>query len=201
LSRFRRPQQTLFPGLGVAGTVVAAVIATSALASGIVAYSLSSKDPLARPSAALVLDPVRPDTIAETPPVRRGAREPATSRRSRRAAVVAAGADRQGAVGSLPFPQGVAPGSDPGPQHGGDGVAGPERTAQPVPDRAPEPVHRRTGSLAGGLRATAGVLGTDTEAIASTVVVALDDTGDALRNVAGGAGTAVARLLVRPPAG
>jgi hypothetical protein len=211
LSRFRRPQQTLLPGLGVAAAVVAAVIATSALASGIIVYSLSSEDPPARPSAALVLDPVRPDVSAAKPLVRRGAREPVTSRRSRAtpaaAPAVAGSGRRDSAVEGSLSPQGITPGSDPGPRRGGDGSAAPEQTVPSAPDDKLAPdgapdatipvVHAATDPLARGLRATVGALGAHTEAIARTVVAALDDTGDGLRNVAGGA---VARLLGGSPA-
>jgi hypothetical protein len=53
---FRRPQHTVLSGLGVAGVVLASVVLTFTVASGIIAYSLTSEDPLpSTSSAALVL--------------------------------------------------------------------------------------------------------------------------------------------------
>ncbi|MEA2148737.1 MAG: hypothetical protein QOD69_567, partial [Solirubrobacteraceae bacterium] len=54
-----RPQQTVLSGLGVAGAVLAAVVVTFALASGIIAYKITTEAPLVPSTSALVLDPLR----------------------------------------------------------------------------------------------------------------------------------------------
>jgi hypothetical protein len=82
---FRPPQRTLISGFGAAGSVLAAVVLAFAVTSGIVAYSLSSVDPVPRLSGALVLDPLRTAVIAAKPLVLRPAR-PAARRRASAAA-------------------------------------------------------------------------------------------------------------------
>src|SRR3954447_10820420 len=69
--RVRRPQHTFLSGLGMAGAgpsagaVLAAVVVAFTVASGIIAYSLTSEDPVAgSSSAALVLDLRAADTGA-----------------------------------------------------------------------------------------------------------------------------------------
>src|SRR3954464_1322346 len=74
---FRRPRNTLISGIGVAGAVLAAVVATFALVSGMVAYDLTSVDQVPRSSDALVLGALRADGRSATPLVLGSTRAPA----------------------------------------------------------------------------------------------------------------------------
>jgi hypothetical protein len=197
----------MLPGLGVAAAVLSAVVATFALASGIVVYDLTSVDPLAPPSGTLVLDPLRPGEIAARPLVLRGARAAATARRSAVpvAAATALVSPGRGAVDGPPPPANVGS-SDPVSHVGGDGVAGPVQAVRPVPDRALRPagatvqaVGALTDRLARRLRASAAALATRTEAGGDTVAAALADAGGGLREAVGGTGRALDRLLGGPP--
>jgi hypothetical protein len=99
----RRPQQTVLSGLGVAGAVLAAVVVTFTVASGLVAYSLTSDDPLAASSDALVLDQSRTAIAAARPLVLQATESRAARGRSSATAVAVAGAaaNARGAAGSL----------------------------------------------------------------------------------------------------
>jgi hypothetical protein len=73
--RVHLPQRTLFPGLGVAGAVLAAVILAFMSTGAIVAFNLLSSDPQGDPSAPIVLTgpassaPMRTPRAHPRPPV------------------------------------------------------------------------------------------------------------------------------------
>ncbi len=198
----RRPAQSTVSGLGVAGAVLAAVVVTFATASGFVAYSLTSEDPIAPQSAELVLDSGSPARLDSTPLVLRAA----ATDRTRRAA--AAGARAVAATTSVARAgRGSVDGSrtsdaGSGPATGGqdDGAAATTNTPGATPGRVLEPVDgalgattdavdATTSSLTRGLRTAAQRLRTDTKR-------AVADTGDVLQNVAGGPGQALSRRLL-----
>lgn len=196
-----RPQQTVLSGLGVAGAVLAAVVVTFAVASGIVAYSLTSADPIAAPATELVLNPLRPGQTATAPLVLRTAAPAPRRRSSDRAAATTAAADRRAAHGSLTTqdggrevaddPHGHSTGAEPGDQ---TSSRPPARELAPVNDAVGatgDAVDATTGPLARRLRATVEQLGTRTE---RTVT----ETRDVLENAAGNSGRAVGRLLDPP---
>jgi hypothetical protein len=181
-----RPQQSLLSGLGVAGAVLAAVVVTFALASGIIAYSLTSEEPLVASSTALVLDPLRTSDRTETPLVLRRARAASTGVSAR----AASAPDRGGAAGSLSPARGRMSVS------GGDAAAGasagPTATAEPTPAILPrKPVGQALHDTTHAVTAT-----TD------TLARRLDASGDATRQLVHAAAertaAALARLLGAP---
>jgi hypothetical protein len=206
---FRRPPRTLISGFGVAGSVLAAVVVAFAVASSIVAYSITSVDQLPRSSGALVLDPLRTADVAAKPLVLRPARPTAHRRAS-----AAAGAGR-GAVATVPVQDTVAgelslhPGRRPvaaeDPQGGGHANR-PSPSAQPAPDRLLEPVGDVVGATGDVVGATTDALvkvtaavGARTEPVASTVKAVVDATAEALRTAADRSGKVVGRLLGDQP--
>ncbi|MEA2155214.1 MAG: hypothetical protein QOE11_1354 [Solirubrobacteraceae bacterium] len=196
-----RPQQTFLSGLGVAGAVLAAVVVTFTLASGIVAYSLTSDDPLTPSSGALVLTSSGSGELARSPLVLRSVARPATRTRtsSSSAAQVAGGA--RGALSGSVSGQ-VSSGGGGGGQGDGDtqGVSSqPARPPAGGDQRKPvgsalgqttPAVGTPTGTLARRLSAVTGDLRTRATPL-------VQDTGDLLRNVVGGSTGAVSRLLGR----
>jgi hypothetical protein len=184
----------MLSGLGVAGAVLAAIVVTFTLASGIVAYSLTSDDPLTPASGALVLDSLalRSGELAGRPIVLRSADATASARRSSSAvAAVAGGSGGHGvAHGSLtadPVRGGAGPGD-------GDD-AGTDGGAEPVPVSAPP---RRPGATA--LQDTTQAVGATTDSLARRLKVAAADTRDALRSTVGATTGTLARLLGSHPA-
>jgi hypothetical protein len=193
-----RPQQTVLSGLGVAGAVLAAVVVTFALASGIIAYKITTEAPLVPATSTLVLDPQRSADRPAKPLVlrRRSGRTPQrTAARVRtvvRRGEVSGTTTPGSADASLSAP--VAPG--PGSQGGGPGTSGgPAETARPVAgasvgsalELTTKAVGATTGSLGRRLEGISGNLDTQTRASVDTV----------LRRTA----AAVARLLGGPPQG
>jgi hypothetical protein len=207
---FRRPPRTLISGLGVAGAVLAAVVMAFAVASGFVAYNLTSVDPLPRSSGALVLDPLRTGAVAAKPLVLRPAPTPAARRR----AAANARAARSG-VASARVRDTVADGLSPRagrrasagaePQRAGDAER-PAAPAQPAPDHLLQPVGDAVGatgqavgattdSLANRLDTVTAAVGARTEPAATTVGAVADATTDALRTTVDRSGKVVGRLL------
>jgi hypothetical protein len=196
----RRPQQTLLSSIGVAGAVLAAVVATFALASGIVAYSLTSVDPLPRPSGTLVLAPIRAGVTTAKPLVLRRAPAATTQRPSAPAAgpvarVSAAKPDRA-ALASARHGHGSR--ATTKPPAAGDGAAAP---AQPSSDRpAPQPLLAPVGDAVG---ATGQAVSATTDSLVrrlDPVAAAIGTAADVLRSTADGSGRAVGRLLGDSPA-
>jgi hypothetical protein len=193
-------------GLGVAGAVLAAVVVTFTLASGIVAYSLTSSDPLTPSSNTLVLES-RAGKLAAKPLVLHRATAAATAARngsSPFAAAAAGGAGPGVARGSLTADRGRG-GSNPGPNGPGDDASTPGTAGQPGPVSPPrKPVGAKLGtttqrvgattdSLARRLRAVTAELATQTQPLA-------DGTRDAVRNTVGTTTGTLARLLGSHPA-
>ena len=202
---FRRPPRTLISGLGVAAAVLAAVVVAFAVASGIVAYSLTSVDPLPRADGALVLAPLRTNARVATPLVLR----PATA--TRRRAVASAGTARSGVAGARahetadggPSPRaGRRSLADAAPQHGGgsaDRPAAPAPAAQPAPDPLLQPVGDAIGTTGEAVGATTDSLARRLDPVTTTVGAVTDATTHALRMAADRSGTAVGRLLGTSP--
>jgi hypothetical protein len=200
----RPPQRTLISGLGVAGSVLAAVVLAFAVTSGIVAYSLSSVDPVPRLSGALVLDPLRTAVIAAKPLVLRPARPVA-----RRRASAAAGAGPAAAVATvrngLSLHTGDLPVTVSDPQDGGNADR-PAASTQPAPDHLLEPAGDAVGATGHAVGATTDSLTTittavaaRTEPLASIVAAVVDATTEALRTTVDRTGKVVGRLLAGPP--
>jgi hypothetical protein len=212
---FRRPPRTLISGLGVAGGVLAAVVMAFAVASGFVAYSLTSVDPLPRSSGALVLDPLRTGAVAAKPLVLR----PAPAVTPRRRAAANAGAARSG-VASARVRHTVADGLSPRagrrtiagaePQRAGDDAGRPAAPSQPAPDHPLQPVGGAIGatgqavgatadSLANRLDTVTAAVGARTEPVATAVGAVADATTEALRTTVDRSGKVVGRLLGGTP--
>ena len=194
----RRPQQFVLSGFGVAGAVLAAVVVTFTLASGIVAYNLTSADPIVTSSHALVLDPLRATGQSAAPLVLRGARGVRSRARDTTRAGVArtasAGATARGQIKGSLSPHG----SD---RSGGrDGVSAQDPVASQPPStgvRRPvgkaledttQAVGATTDSLSRRLQSVTGTLGSHTQQIGQ-------ESGTALREVVGAGTGAVVRLL------
>lgn len=197
-----RPQQSFLSGLGVAGAVLAAVVVTFALASGIVAYSLTSPDPIVTPTAQLVLDPSRPGKAADAPLVLDAAPAAQARERSSAVAAAAAGTARRGVASNSLTTGGGGRGAgttqDPVDADGapltGSVADTTERAREPVGDAigtTGETVGATTSSLSRRLRETTGQVGARTERVVA-------DTGDVLESVVGNTGSAVGRLLGDP---
>lgn len=212
---FRRPPRTLISGLGVAGAVLAAVVMAFAVASGFVAYNLTSVDPLPRSSGALVLEPLRTGAVAAEPLVLR----PAPAPTARRRAAANGGAARSG-VASARVRETVADGLSPraarrssagaDPQRAGDDASRPAAPAQPAPAHLLQPVHDAVGatgqavgattdSLANRLDTVTAAVGAHTEPVATTVGAVADATTKALRTTVDRSGKVVGRLLGGTP--
>jgi hypothetical protein len=193
----------MLSGLGVAGAVLAAVVVTFTLASGIIAYTLTSDDPLTPATGALVFDSLRGSDLTAKPIVLRGAGAGAASTPSRSsAAASAAGAPGYGGRGARATlsqkTRGRGPGS--GAQGGAGGAGTTEQSANPGDLGGPrKPVGKALGdttqavgattvSLARRLREITGAVRTAAKPIAQ-------DSGDALRSTVGATTGALARLL------
>jgi hypothetical protein len=197
-----RPQQSMLSGLGVAGAVLAAVVVTFTLASGIIAYTLTSEDPLSPSTGTLVLGSLRTD-VARTPIV---LRDPGSGGRHAlaTAGVARAAGGFRGAEGTLSAPaQNTARRAGNAQQGGGGADAGAATapTAQPgdisVPPRKPG-----VGTLSGtshGLGATTAALTIRlraiTDSLAALVKPIAQDPGVALRATLGATTGALARVL------
>jgi hypothetical protein len=193
-----RPQQTVLSGLGVAGAVLAAVVVTFALASGIIAYRITTEAPLVPSTSALVLDPLRAGARTAEPLVlRRTGQTAAGTRTLVRGGAVTGASTRGSANASLTTARGGLA-TDIAPQAGGLGTSGgSDETAQPggggrgsvgaVLEQTTQVVGATTGSVGRRLQGITGELDTRTREHVSTV----------LRRTA----AAVARLLAGPPEG
>jgi hypothetical protein len=210
---FRRPPRTLVSGVGVAGAVLAAVVLAFAVASGFVAYNLTSVDPLPRTSSALVLDSLRTGDAAAKPLVLRRAPGPT----AHRGAAAKPGAARSGVAsarvhGTVADDLSARPGrrfvADAEPQRAGDDAGRSAAPAQPAPDRLLQPVGDAIGatgqavgattdSLAARLDTVTAAAGARTAPVATTVGAVADATTDALRTTVDRSGEAVGRLLRR----
>jgi hypothetical protein len=191
----RRPQQTVLSSVGVAGAVLAAVVVTFALASGIVTYNLTSVDPLPRPSGTLVLAPIAAGVTSAKPLVLRRTRAAAAKRPAAGAVAVSAATPRRDVVASRRHGRGSP--ATTKPQAAGENPAAP---AQPAADRAtPEPLLAPVGDAVG---ATGQAVGATTDSLArrlDTVAAAVGGTADVLRTTADGSGRLVGRLLGDSP--
>jgi hypothetical protein len=203
---FRRPRNTLISGIGVAGAVLAAVIATFALVSGIVAYDLTSVDQLPRSSDALVLGALRADSRSAKPLVLGRTHAPAAQRGPAPAGPAAAPAlaragSRAPAVTAL-SPQGER-GSDPETepqQHAGDGGSGgAPPSVHRAPDRPLEPVGDAIGATGEAVGATTESLARRIDAVAVTAGAAVAATRDVVRTTVDRTGRVVGRLLGGSP--
>jgi hypothetical protein len=191
---FRRPPRTLISGFGVAGSVLAAVVVAFAVASSIVAFSITSVEPLQRSSGALVLHPLRTAVVAAKPLVLRPAR-PTAHRRGAAAAGAGTGAVasvrvRDIVAGELSLHPGRRPLPVDDPQAGGHADR-PVPSAQPAPDRLLKPVGDVVGATGDVVAATTDALakvttavGGRTEPVASTVKAVVNATAEALRTAA-----------------
>jgi hypothetical protein len=203
---FPRPRNTLISGVGVAGAVLAAVVATFALVSGIVAYNVTSVDQLPRSSDALVLGALRADSESATPLVLGRPHAPATQRRPAPAApdarpALARAGTRAPAVTALspPGERASDPKSEP-QQHAGDGDGGgAPPSVQPAPDRPLEPVGDAIGATGEAVGATTESLTRRIDTVAVTAGAAVAATRDVLRTTADRTGRAVGGLLGGSP--
>jgi hypothetical protein len=200
----RRPHNTLISGIGVAGAVLAAVVVTFALVSGFVAFSLTSVDQLPRSSDALVLSPLRTDSVAAKPLVLRRAHASAAQRRSAppaaaTGAAAAAAGTRVPAVAALAPAAAHGPGPKPAPQQpAGDGAA---PSAHPAPDRLLQPVGDAIGATGQAVGATTESLARRIDTVGATAVAAVAETRELLRTAVDRSGRVVGRPLGAPPPG
>ena len=185
-----RLQRSVLSGLGVAGAVLAAVVVTFALASGIIAYSLTSPEPLVASSTVLVLDPLRTTDRGATPLVLR--RAPASGASARTAAAPAQ-ANRGGAAGTLSPARGrVSVSAGAGPQDSGGGAStAPSVTAQPTPGIQRKPV-------GAALEDTTDAVGATTDSLTRRLDATGDATRELVRTAADRTAAALARLLGAP---
>jgi len=193
-----RPQQTMLSGLGVAGAVLAAVVVTYALASGIISYSLTAEEPLVPSSAALVLGPASATRLPRGPLVLPRSARAARARSAARAAGTAAAGRSGGASGSLSASRGgrvlgiQTPGGTQGSSTGGN------PTTQPVAGIGSRPVGEALGDTTQAVGATTGSLGRGlrgaTEELKTT-------THELVDTVAGRTAAALLRLLGNHPQG
>ena len=197
-----RPQQSMLSGLGVAGAVLAAVVVTFTLASGIIAYTLTSEDPLSPSTGTLVLGSLRTD-VARAPIVLRdpgtgGRHAPAT------AGVARAAGGFRGAEGTLSAPaQNTARRAGNAQQGGGVADAGAATTPAVQPGAISLPPRKpgagAVGGTSHGLAATTAELTSRlraiTDALAALVKPIVQGTGVALRATLGATTGALAQLL------
>jgi hypothetical protein len=196
----------MISGLGVAGAVLAAVVLTFTVASGIVAYSLTSEDPLVTTHGdTLVLDPLRSDVPAPPLVLRRVAAATPGHARSTYAPQRTRDATLRGAAdGALSSTRGGGR-SALGSQAGTGGTSMPVPAAAQIGHGPRKPVGQalgdtthavgaKTGSLGRQIEATTIKLQTRTEAVAQ-------DAALALGSAVGRTGTAVQRALGQQPVG
>lgn len=201
MPRLHRPQQSMLSGLGVAGAVLAAIVVTFTLASGIVAYSLTSDDPLTPSSDALVLDSPRSADLAKTPIVLRRADASGTRRGSSALAATTAGSAGNGlAHGSLTADRGRG-GSDPGTRDRGTDLPAADAGDQPLPISGPprRPVGEALGDTTQAVGVTTDSLTRRLQAVSTTLQPVSAGTREALRTTVGATTGALARLLAPPP--
>jgi hypothetical protein len=195
----RRPQQTVLSSIGAAGAVLAAVVVTFALTSGIVAYDLTSVDRPPRPSATLVLAPIGAAVTTAEPLVMRRART-ATATRPSAPAVGAVAPVSTTTPGREPFASGRRGRSSPATTNARDSGDGPAVPTQQASDGAtPQPLLAPVGDAVG---ATGEAVGATTDSLArrlDTVAAAVGTAGDVLRTTADGSGRVVGRLLGNSP--
>jgi hypothetical protein len=203
---FRRPPRTLISGLGVAGAVLAAVVIAFAAVSGIVAYSLTSVDPLPRADSALVLDPLRtnahvakPLVLRPAPPARRRAvssvgtaRSGVASARAQRTAgdALSPRAGRRALAGAAPQHDGAAPADRP---------VAPAGAAHAAPDPLLQPVGDAIGATGEAVGATTDSLARRLDTVTATVGAVTGVTTDTLRTTADRSGKVLGRLLGASP--
>ena len=192
----RRPPRTIASSVGVAGAVLASVVVTFALASSLVAYNLTSVDPVPRPSRPLVLAPVGARVTTAKPLVLRPARATTAQQAAAPAAVV-----RPVAV-AKPAGDGAAVAlrrrgtrATPKPQDAGDTTIAPAKPASDPP--APQPLLSPVGETVG---ATGQAVGATTDALGRRLDTVTAAAGDALRTTADRSGRVVGRLLGGSPA-
>jgi hypothetical protein len=198
MPRVHRPQNTFLSGLGMAGSVLAAVVLAFTVASGIIAYSLTSEDPVATSSsAALVLD-LRAADVGDAPlvlharsaPRRAGERAAASTQQAR-----AAAADVRGAAdGALSASSGTQS-SGGGAPNGGSSQNDP--TAQTSSGKLP--VGKALGQTTQAVGATTDTVGRRLQGVTDNVTDGLapatQQTGALLQVIAQHAGAVLDRLL------
>ncbi len=194
----RRPQHSLLSGLGVAGAVLAAVVVTFTLASGIVAYNLTSADPIVTSSHAIVLDPLRAADGVAAPLVLRGAGDAgartgssgAVAGGSPRDANATAGGQVKGSLSSTGAEGAGVRAGDSADAAGAQPTPGAAR--RPVVGKALDDTSQAVGvtadSLARRLEVVTGTLGSHAEQLGV-------NAGTALREVVGTGTGALAHLL------
>jgi hypothetical protein len=176
-----RPQQTVLPGLGVAGAVLAAVVVTFALASGIIAYRITSEKPLVPAPRALVLDPLRtgertaqPLVLRRTGETAAGARTPvrggAAPVASTSGSADASFSAPRGGLASATAPQAGGLGTSGGAETAPSGGGGGRRPVGAVLEQTTQAVGATTGSLGRRLDGITGELDTHARARVSTVL-------------------------------
>jgi hypothetical protein len=197
--RVRRPQHTFLSGLGMAGAVLAAVVLAFTVASGIIAYSLTSEDPVAgSSSAALVLDLRAADT-GDAPLVlharqaarNTGDRAAASTQRAR-----AAAADVRGAAdGALSASSGTQS-SGAGAPNGASSVPS-DVTAEAPTGKLP--VGKALGQTTQAVGATTDTVGRRlqdvTDNVTDGLAPATQQTGALLQAIAQRTSAALDRLL------
>ena len=189
----RRPQ-TVLSSLGMAGAVLASVVVTFAVASGLIAYNLTSSDPIpVSSSAALVLD-LRAADSGDAPLVL-SARHTSRAHDQRAATALrksAAAADVRGlADGSL---------SASSRSRGASGGAGNTGSGDdPAPSPRPEPVRRPVGKALGdttqAVGATTGSLGRRLETVTDALGPVVQQTGELVQAIAVRTSTTLDELL------
>jgi hypothetical protein len=207
MSRFRRPQQSVISGLGVAGAVLAAVVVTFTVASGIVAYSLTSEDPLVtRSGHTLVLDPLRSAKLDDAPLVLRPAAATSPARRRSLYASQAPGAAtlRGAADGALSSTRGGGRAAL-GTQLGAGGSSTPLPVAGQIGQALRKPVGQALGETTHAVGAKTGTLGRQikatTVALKAGTEAVVQDAGVAVGSAVDRTGTVVQRLLGQQPVG
>jgi hypothetical protein len=196
---FRRPQHTVLSGLGVAGVVLASVVLTFTVASGIIAYSLTSEDPLPSTSSAALVLSLGAAHPGDKPLILHGnrttrLRTPAAALRGNAAATQARGR----ADGAL---------SASSQNRGSGGVAA--DSVVPVPgdqSAGRQPVRRPIGKALGdtthAVGATTDSLGRRldgvTDRLAAHVAPVVQQTGAIVQTVADRTNAVLLRLLRKP---
>jgi hypothetical protein len=200
MPRVHRPQHTFLSGLGMAGAVLAAVVLAFTVASGIIAYSLTSEDPVAgSSSAALVLD-LRAADAGDAPLVlhartaarRTGERAAAPTERAR----AASAADVRGAAdGALSASSGTQS-SGAGAPNGASSV--PSDAAAEAP-AGKLPVGKALGQTTQAVSATTDTVGRRLQGVTDNVTDGLapatQQTGALLQAIAQRTSAALDRLL------
>lgn len=198
-----RLQQTMLSGLGVAGSVLAAVLVTFTIVSGIVAYRWTSAETSSPATGALVLDPLRVDARSDGPLV---LARPAGARTSRSSGSRPAGARATGASATVAgsgrgraepsrAPKGTGAGSD-GAQDAAPATAGP---AAPRPSRGP--VADAIDGTSQAVSATTGSLSRRLDAVATGLQTTAAQTRAAVREAVSRTNSLLAHLRGARPAG